>query len=364
MPFMYICAEPMSEDAIDEIQNSQKDKVAEFERKMMGVDPERAAEVIGAQNEKVKLAASTNDPEEGIVNADETEKPSASKTRSSPSMKIDPANRTIEENLKPLLTMSLTIRSKVDGKFVDHPTNLSPDEDWAIEYQLAEIEPPSKAWALYEACKERRRQQFETLVIGGREVKDREEKKTRRRYKDDNGDNFIDMLRDMSIRGRAWRSEQDRLHGDGEKVVVGDAPPRDWNPSSSSDDGTNHEIDQRQGDEEDLEDDEPETIRESQPDRKEKNTHPRRVQREKMPRSRNMVKIYMGWLYGQDNLYANVVSRALRYDAARIRRADAGSAEKSVGDAKADEDDAHARVEDRGVPEYMDWLYEQGQKKD
>lgn len=40
LPFMYIFAEPMSEEAIDAIQNSQKAKIREFERSVMGLERE------------------------------------------------------------------------------------------------------------------------------------------------------------------------------------------------------------------------------------------------------------------------------------------------------------------------------------
>ncbi|KAF4628076.1 hypothetical protein G7Y89_g10079 [Cudoniella acicularis] len=70
------------------------------------------------------------------------------------------ARAAMEQNNKspaPIMAMYLTIRNKVNGKYVDRPENLEADEEWKVEYALAEISDQEKVRLLYEASKQRRR---------------------------------------------------------------------------------------------------------------------------------------------------------------------------------------------------------------
>lgn len=62
---------------------------------------------------------------------------------------------------KPLLALTLTIRNKVNNKPVERPENLTADDIWTVEYLLDEVADGHQAWALYEACKARRKQTFD-----------------------------------------------------------------------------------------------------------------------------------------------------------------------------------------------------------
>ena len=116
---------------------------------------------------------------------------------------------------KPLLAMTLTIKSKLNGKEVDRPTDLQyinkhsassaarpTNKNWTIEYSLEEVPKLERAWALYNSCKERRRKKFNDTEI------------------EDKASNFyIERLRRMSREGRKWVEEEERK-GRGEKIVV------------------------------------------------------------------------------------------------------------------------------------------------
>lgn len=96
---------------------------------------------------------------------------------------------------KDVLAMTLTLRNKVNGKYVLRPEKMTAADKWSIEYSLVEVSEQSRARTLYEACQRRRSKKWEvssmsedTEVITG----------------------YIQRLREMTEKGRAWRKEQDK----------------------------------------------------------------------------------------------------------------------------------------------------------
>jgi hypothetical protein len=117
----------------------------------------------------------------------------------------------------PLMGWTLTVRSKVNGGYVDRPVKHSKDDDWKIEYHIQEI-PPESRWRLYNALKERRRG-----LIG---MEEREVDKGLQHYRD--------QIQRFSNRGREWRKKQDELNeelgvqlykpmGPGSETTISDA---------------------------------------------------------------------------------------------------------------------------------------------
>lgn len=104
------------------------------------------------------------------------------------------------ETPRRVLGMTLTIRNKVDGRYVVRPTNIENKDSWTVEYSLKELEGP-RANALYASCRGRRMKTFsaEQTVDPGLEF-------------------YRKQLADMSNRGREWRKEQDVI--DEAKAVV------------------------------------------------------------------------------------------------------------------------------------------------
>ena len=232
---MYVFAEPMSEDEIDTIQNSQKAKVAEYERSVMGIDDEEAARKAAATAAKdaLKDIVPGGDDEESFIKPSETTTSASSDDATEPSMNANNNNnnsnikredQTIEENLRPLLAMTLTVRSRVNGRYVERPTNLTPQDRWTLEYSLAEIGLPSRAWGLYEATKDRRRKIYDKLASF--DEMDKMDQETSPlgsspaslRFKNE----YIEKLREFSDLGRQWQEEMDRKEEGQEKVVVGE----------------------------------------------------------------------------------------------------------------------------------------------
>ena len=231
IPFMYIYAEPMEESEIDKIQNSQKAFIAEYERSVMGLDADdveerkaRANQVIPKALEKTVL---TDDEEEAIVPlteaVDSETEPEMPSSATSPELT---SSSRVEDNLRPLLAMTLTLHHRVNNRSVDRPTNLTASDKWAIEYNLAEIEDPTKAWSFYTATKERRRKLFDGLNSRDKEAvaNKNEEGETGDKpvtKKKELPDFFIQQLKRLSTKGRERREELDRLDEGKEKVLVG-----------------------------------------------------------------------------------------------------------------------------------------------
>lgn len=252
---MYIFAEPVSEDEIDKIQNSQKEKIKEYERAVMGLDT-RASEPSSERADmpsdhdstaKETLLPEAIEIESGTLNVTDarpsesdtaaaSEKPTPPVTKKHTSSTITtqyntsdspadpdfpslvtPETTTTEENLRPLLAMTLTVRSRVNGNYVERPENLGPEDKWKVEYSLAEIPLPSRAWSLYEATKARRKKIFDRINLNDDDKSADEEKKNARR-----GDGYIEMLKELSRKGRELRNNIEEATLDKEKVVVGE----------------------------------------------------------------------------------------------------------------------------------------------
>ncbi|KAK5631216.1 hypothetical protein RRF57_006930 [Xylaria bambusicola] len=60
-----------------------------------------------------------------------------------------------------LLALTLTIKNRVNGKYVDRPNELSEEDDWTVEYEIGEVEE-RRAKIIYDKLKQRRRQTLET----------------------------------------------------------------------------------------------------------------------------------------------------------------------------------------------------------
>lgn len=105
-----------------------------------------------------------------------------------------------------VLVMTLTIRNKVNGCYVQRPENLSPRQSWSVEYAMAEVSDNSKAWSLYQASQTRR---AKALDHG---EDDDENRKV---------DLFIKNLRELSKKGQEWRQKQDRLDRERPRYILG-----------------------------------------------------------------------------------------------------------------------------------------------
>lgn len=270
-PFMYIFAEPVTDGEIEQIQNSKKAEIEEYERKVLGIHQEKTPEEIKKEQEDAeweKLQAKVEDsmdedelevlddrelalnteeyaeeiqPEESSLQRfqqnqeavqeessviDDAEREMddlgignehiASAERSTAASEdgnelVDgavraehmPETKDEKENSRrqsrkerQLLAMTLTIRNKVNGAYVERPENLNPNDRWSVEYALAEVPKQDQARSLYEKTQRRRARALQV-------EKDENSSKFQQAY--------AKKLRNLSLQGRKWREEQNEL---------------------------------------------------------------------------------------------------------------------------------------------------------
>lgn len=105
-----------------------------------------------------------------------------------------------------ILAMSLTLRNKVNHKFVHRPEKLKPDDVWSIEYSLVEVPTQKRAHALYEACQTRRKKKLDAPEVPeGAEVINQ----------------YLAHLRELSKRGKQWRKKMDERDRERPVQVLG-----------------------------------------------------------------------------------------------------------------------------------------------
>ncbi|SLM35710.1 Mitochondrial protein Pet127 [Lasallia pustulata] len=109
-----------------------------------------------------------------------------------------------------ILALNLTIRNKVNGKYVLRPTSLDPADAWSVEYSIIEVAPQTRAWSLYQACQLRRKKHLDADEEGD-EAK---------------ADYYLRRIQELSRKGREWRVEQDRLDEGRPVFVVGEMGAR------------------------------------------------------------------------------------------------------------------------------------------
>ena len=109
-----------------------------------------------------------------------------------------------------VLAMVLTIRNKVNDKYVERPNDLNSCDKWSIEYSLQQVSKPSRAWSLYCACQARRKKKLDSL----------EEKVDK-----ENANYYLQNLRKLSRKGAIWRDEMDKKDQAKKAAVVGRPVP-------------------------------------------------------------------------------------------------------------------------------------------
>ncbi|GAB7342482.1 hypothetical protein MBLNU457_g0680t2 [Dothideomycetes sp. NU457] len=210
--FMYVFAEPMSETEINTIQSSQKERIAEFEREIMGVDLDEAAS-LKAKSQAIAAAAAASRPspsgddEDASVAATATDKTTQD---SGP----DTSSK------RPLLGFTLTVRSKVNDIYVERPEDLRPKQRWDMEFSLQEISP-EKAHAVYAEVKHRRHLEFTKNQQFDDDETPSEDLLPRQRRKREYAAEFTALLRRLSVQGAKERARREKEMEGREKVVVG-----------------------------------------------------------------------------------------------------------------------------------------------
>jgi hypothetical protein len=199
---MYVFAEPVTEEQADKIQSAGEEAQKKFAENVVGIkkddDKLKAAwqDVQNDVDEQVQedenlTSVSEAEEETQIVGEDATE--ASEENVAATEASAEDVAATEDTPKGPLMGWTLTVRSRVNGEYVERPM-LEDEDEWEIEYHLKEI-PESQRWKLYGALKERRRQ-----LVGQKEEE-----------ADKGLKHYLDLIKRYSKRGRKWREEQDAI---------------------------------------------------------------------------------------------------------------------------------------------------------
>lgn len=223
-PYMYIFAEPVTDDEIVDIQNSNREEIEAFEQRIF--NPEKAQkshnttpENMEAEDNETEVTMNT-DPQETSGEANTASTPNrqsnaadvefleslmgvdlpAVKTtepeKPSPSSKVDvPAD-------KPLLGWKLNITNLVNKLPVDRPQDLKQSDSWSVRYSLAPMKDAASR-RNYVLCKNRRKSVLQAP----------QDEDTSVQY-------YIQRLVSMSKEGAKWRRKLDEFDAQRGKVVL------------------------------------------------------------------------------------------------------------------------------------------------
>jgi len=239
---MHIYAEPMSEEDIDSIQNSQKEKIAEWERNLR--DPayqlkkQQADDLVkenddaandfedsssdlvqeSAEKEVTQAESASTSSEAGsettvAQDSEGTGKDTIVKKIENISMASDAEGEVEPDEDKPILGLILTVRSKVNDEYVERPENLRKHQNWTIDYSLTE-KSDQVARREYAGAKVRRKKTYAKLNSN---LDKADPDSTESSY----NIAYIDMLRELSEKGRKMRAGIDQKTANQPKIVVG-----------------------------------------------------------------------------------------------------------------------------------------------
>jgi hypothetical protein len=143
---MYVFAEPVTEDEAEAIQSRGEKDQREFARSVVGLERDSTDGQSAWQELQSNVDHEVDQGETATEQAENTE-----------AVNTEAVDELLEEKTEgPLIGWTLTVRSKVNGDYVDRPENLQDKDSWELEYHIKEI-GNNILWKSYNAIKERRR---------------------------------------------------------------------------------------------------------------------------------------------------------------------------------------------------------------
>ena len=250
---MWVFAEPVNESEMRKIQSAAKAKMAEFEKKVMGMKSPKAEETPMDPNETIAMCtvrgpehdvqvshvevdegtSEATDPRSGSQATSETLDLSASpivpvqeevdsgSTESPVTAKSTAPNSSncSSEDVKPLFAASITIRHLVNGEYVFRPSNMKSGHDWKIEYLLETHPASSSTWARYEAVKERRHRIFTMWDESKNPATSDKSGETSQEKTPQKNSYWLGLMREFARRGREFREELEAIDEKRDVVV-------------------------------------------------------------------------------------------------------------------------------------------------
>ncbi|KAM3417849.1 hypothetical protein BST61_g6070 [Cercospora zeina] len=208
---LHMYAEPMTESEIQAIQDRQKDKISEYERKIMGKE-----DVSGVNEEDD--ADSRQEEDDATALARSSLKYTSTDTPADQPF-LNDVQDTHTSELKPLFYAQVLVQSRVNGHIPQdgRPQSLKADDTWELDYLVKEFEVSRDSWARYDDARARRKQalRFDDDEADAAEGEGK--------VKEDDG--YIKFLKELSRKGVEAREKQDLADAEsGQPVLRVDEP--------------------------------------------------------------------------------------------------------------------------------------------
>ncbi|OGM40251.1 mitochondrial mRNA processing protein PET127 [Aspergillus bombycis] len=218
-PFMYIFAEPVTDDEIHSIQTRNQAEIDAYQRRVLNLAPSEEEDAPPTDGKEEVQPSSSSDKQERSVDEETSSSEVSSEDYEAEydsSAPLDEAFLSEVEsevaekapsNGRELLAMTLVTKNFVNGRIVERPNDLKTHDEWNVEYELSELKG-EKARALYVACQKRR----EKALTGRGEDE-----------QDIANNVYIRRLREISKKGRDYRKKENRLDKENGIVVLDDS---------------------------------------------------------------------------------------------------------------------------------------------
>ncbi|OAX78811.1 hypothetical protein ACJ72_06878 [Emergomyces africanus] len=209
IPCMYVFAEPVTEEQIDEIQNRNKAEIEAVQKKLLFPDElEQAGELEGGnttveEGTSLQAASSETITEPGVSQSDSEPDVTNSEEGSADAAADVDFDDLEDPPTKPIFAMAITIQNRVNGKPVERPNSFTSKDKWDVEYTFTMFNNPERAWAIYSACQ--RRRELSLSFDDDETIEDNA---------------YQLLLQKISEQGRAWRKRQDRIEEETGTIVL------------------------------------------------------------------------------------------------------------------------------------------------
>ncbi|GFF53882.1 mRNA degradation protein pet127, mitochondrial [Aspergillus udagawae] len=221
-PFMYIFAEPVTDDEIHAIQTKNQEEIEAYQRRILDLPSKERIKPTTHAPSGLKAGSQpttpakdktdeSSDKEEGspeeISTTSNVDQETSATSDSSPASEIQDASAEQAHGApRDLLAMTLTIKNELNGNYVERPSNFTASDKWTVQWELTEVKQP-QAQSLYTACQNRRAKSLATRGEGESGVA---------------ANVYIRKLRELSRQGREFRQKEDALDRKRGIVVLSD----------------------------------------------------------------------------------------------------------------------------------------------
>jgi len=235
---MYVFAEPMEEEQIEEMQTGERGTVEEFMAKIKAqiyahrnpdaVVPEAEVEDcedVAELRETIETGeiAETAEDVEAVAETAETDNATETLVADAGAEfataeienyvpqeeEVDDAilkeleDQRDKDEEKDLLGVTLTIKNLVNGTGVKRPTHLQDGDKWEVGYNIAEFSTQARAWSIYSALRTRKKKAFHVRLTSD----------------SDQVGQYQQYIQSLAAEGRDWEKLQDELDSGREKIV-------------------------------------------------------------------------------------------------------------------------------------------------